>query len=167
MFLTSQRILSIVESNTFAEFFNILNPPNSMRDIAVEDYENMLTAASATTTVGILERVVCRYGAKGEDYCQVLFKYKQRGLSRRVCHDSETGWYEYPIQGRLLEGPPKCEVFPGKKHGDLFLNWVEYPLRCQVWKYRNVIWSPFKEDGWEPLPWGSETHNDAIKLTRA
>lgn len=113
---------------------------------------------SATNTVGILERIVCRYGSRDEDYCSVLFKYRQRGLTRRSLDNSAAygtlGWYEHPIQGQLLNGPAPSEVFPGIRAGDLFVNWVEFPIRCQVWRFRNVTWSPFKEAGWDALTWG-------------
>lgn len=128
---------------------------------ADDDYDGILPA-SAKNTVGVLERVVCKYGDREDDYCRVLFKYRQRGLDRRFLlefkpHEGRTegaGWYEHPIRGQVLKGPPLCEVFPGREGGDLFLNWVEYPVRCQVWRYRKVSWVPFQEAAWEPLPWG-------------
>lgn len=113
---------------------------------------------------GVLESVICKYGDEETDYCKVLFRYTTRGLERQwrehifdglqefVC---QTAWYENSVQGHRIEQPPLDEVFPGKKGGDLFLNWVEYPLRCQVWRFTPVQFFPFQEAKWEPLTWGA------------
>lgn len=114
---------------------------------------------SSTNTVGILESVICRFGDTETDYCKVLFRYAKQGLERfsRVHvfeeYQDRLSWYENPIRGHRLEHPPLDEVFPGQKGGDLFLNWIEYPVRCQIWRFRTVQWDPFREAKWEPLPW--------------
>lgn len=116
----------------------------------------------------VMEAVTCCYFSdidSNERFYNVMFKYKKYGLARRTTEyvrpDSEggvkkivVGWYENPNQGRWLNVPIPREIFPGKNVGDLFLNWLEYPVRCQMWQFNATSWSPFKMGGWVRVEWG-------------
>lgn len=126
--------------------------------------------ASTGVLGSLMENVTCSFYSDmdgTEQYYDVMFTYQKYGLKRRtrVClwSDSEeggkktvVGWYENPTRGRRLTEVTPHEIFPGHKEGDLFVNWLEYPELCQIWRFRATSWSPFEMGGWQSVAWGFE-----------